>query len=75
MRRYYVNNQELSMILNDITKTRVRCACGHSVVIPTRKDKKICSWCGNYVFKDKETEFKYRFKENLLKEKRRNNEV
>ncbi len=70
MRRYFATNKELTLLLNDMTKSRVKCSCGHSVLIPTRKDKTICSWCGNYVFRNKQDEFKYRFKENLLKEKR-----
>ena len=71
MRRYFATNKELQKLLEEMTKARVKCSCGHSVVIPPKKDKYICSWCGNYVFKDKQTEFRYKFKENLMKEKRK----
>lgn len=74
MRKYYVTNKELPLLLNDITKSRIKCSCGHSVLIPNKKDKCICSWCGNYVFKNKQAEFKYKFKEKLMKEKRKENE-
>ena len=40
--------------------------CGHTIVL-VRQDKKICDWCGHYVFKDKKAEFKYRLKEQLLR--------
>lgn len=42
-----------------------KCKCGHSVLFVT--DKKICSHCGNYVFKNKKVEFEYRMKEKLKK--------
>lgn len=74
MRKYYANNKELTKILNDITKSRVKCSCGKSILLPPKTDRTICSWCGNYVFKDKDTENKYRMKEYLFKEKRKNND-
>ena len=43
--------------------------CGHSMLLG-RKDKKICSNCGIYVFKDKVAEFHYRMREQMLKEKK-----
>ena len=70
MRKYWATNKELDKILNDITKSRIKCKCGHSVVLPNRADKAICNWCGNYVFKNKEVEFKHRVKENLIKQKK-----
>lgn len=40
----------------------VKCKCGHTVFLG-RKDKIVCSWCGNYVFKDKKEEFRYRMEQ------------
>ena len=37
-----------------------------------KKGKQLCDWCGRYIFKDKETEFKYRLKEKI--NQRRNND-
>ena len=54
-------------IYDYITKHKVKCKCGHKVFI-TKYDKIICSWCGNYVFKDKKKEFDYRLKEMLNNE-------
>ena len=40
----------------------VKCEnCGHSINLDG-KDKRICEWCGRYIFKDKKTEFLYRMK-------------
>lgn len=43
------------------------CNCGHSILIYPPATKRICSWCGHYVFKDKNEEFRYRLKEQLKK--------
>lgn len=48
-------------------KLKVKCKCGHSVIMPKWVDKQICDWCGNYVFKDKKTEDLYRIKEKINK--------
>ena len=37
---------------------KVKCKCSHSVFMPYGIDKKICSHCGNWVYKNKEIEFK-----------------
>lgn len=50
-----------SFIKNNLN---VKCKCGHSVDL-IGINQKICSHCGNYVFKNKEEEFKYRLKENM----------
>ena len=49
-------------LLNE--KFRVKCKCGHTLYI-VNKDKVICNYCGRYVFKDKEAEFKYRIEEKI----------
>ena len=66
----YANKKTIKEIIKlaDIqTETRIICKCGHSVLVPLKKAKTICSWCGEYVFKDKETEFKYRLQSKLAK--------
>ena len=57
-------------LFNEYTSSKTKCKCGHSILIPNRKEKAICNWCGEYVFRSKQAEFKHRFKENLLKEKK-----
>lgn len=57
-----------SKISNEMSKYRIYCQCGHSVIIYPfeRRNKKICSYCGNLVYKN-ELE---RFKDLLMKKKR-----
>lgn len=56
--------EKLAKIINDNFK--YYCKCGHSVVI-VRKDKKLCTHCGRYVFKNKQDEFRYRLNLTLNK--------
>lgn len=44
----------------------VRCPCGHSLIFTSKKDRILCNWCGQYVYKDKKAKYKYKMKE-LLK--------
>lgn len=65
---------EIELLCEELSKARVYCPnCGHSVVIVNKSNMALCSWCKIMVFKDKQTEFKYRMKENLIKEKRKEN--
>lgn len=64
MRRVLSIN-EFNRMSEELDKVKYKCKCGHRVVIPYFMDKNICSWCHEYVFKNKETEFKYRLKEKL----------
>lgn len=50
---------------NEITNHTKKCKCGHSVLMNKGVDKVLCTWCKNYVFKDKKTEDLYRLKERL----------
>lgn len=46
-------------LMEERTKYRVYCKCGHSIVFfpVEHKDKKLCSWCGYYVYRNKKVEF------------------
>lgn len=50
----------------NITDSSIKCSCGHSIL--TTKQKTLCTWCGNYVYKDKKLEFEERLKSSLKKE-------
>lgn len=39
-----------------------KCKCGHSITIPNFINKKLCTWCGNYVYKNKKEEFRDKLK-------------
>lgn len=68
----YLDFKLMQKKLDDIQKTSYKCKCGHTVVITNKSGMAICSFCQNAVFKDKKTEFDYRIKENLIKERRKN---
>ena len=46
-------------------KATQKCPCGHSVDIPVFKEKELCTWCGNYVYRTKEIEFKAKLAKEL----------
>ena len=41
------------------------CKCGHTVVIPNFVEKVLCSWCGRYVYRDEQSEFKDKLKQKI----------
>ena len=53
---------EDTKIFKEISNFKVKCSCGHTFA--TTKEKDLCNWCGNYVYKDKKNEFA----EKLMKE-------
>lgn len=55
-----MTNEEMIKRVNEISKYKYYCKCGHSVIIyPMEgRNKKICSWCGNWVYVNKKEEFK-----------------
>ena len=60
-----LSNEEWKRMTNEYDKVKYPCKCGRRVIIPSWEEKEVCSWCGNYVFKDKKEEFKYRVKEKI----------
>ena len=46
--------------------------CGHTQAIHSQLDKVICRWCHNYIFRTEQDEFRYKIKENQIKERRKN---
>ena len=46
-----------------VSKYRVLCKCGHSVLITSRDGKQLCNWCRQYVFATPELEKQYRLNE------------
>ena len=49
------------------TKNSIKCKCGHTNFLGSR-DKIICSWCGQYVFKNEKIKFLHRIGELLKNE-------
>ena len=57
--------KEHQKMTDEYDKVKYLCKCGHRVIIPRWVDKTLCNWCGNYVFKNKQDEFKFRVKEKI----------
>ena len=64
-----ITDKEWKILSNEYSKVRYYCKCGHSVIIPHYVEKKICDWCGCYVFKNKKDEFEYRMNSLIKKER------
>lgn len=59
-------------ILEEQRKMKIICPyCKHRVHFYAfeNQDKRLCKYCGNYVFKNEKEKFMYRLKENMLREK------
>lgn len=69
----WLSLKEEQIYYEEKQKYRVYCKCGHTNTIINKRGYKLCSWCHNLVFKDKQTEFKYRLRQNIIKEKRKLN--
>ena len=64
--RRYKNFKTIVKESNVFQDYMIKCKCSHTVLFTGMKDRIICTHCGNYVYKDKKTEMKYKMKE-LLK--------
>lgn len=54
-----------------LTENKTKCIhCGRSQMLGT-KDRCICKYCGNYIYKDEKTMFKYKMKELRLEKNNR----
>lgn len=62
---HLLTDKEYKRMTEEYDKVKYKCKCGHRVIISSKRDKSICSWCGSYVFKDKKREFEYRLKEKI----------
>lgn len=60
MRKHRTKADEMFQRQTDeYKKVKIQCKnCGYKSVIPVWVDRQICSWCGNYVYRNKKLEFK-----------------
>lgn len=59
------DDREFVIRANELDKVKIACKCGHKTVVPVWVDKQICSWCGHYVYRNKQVEFKDKLKQRL----------
>lgn len=50
--------KEDTRYFNERAKHKVKCKCGHTVSIPSFMNKKLCTYCGKYIYKEAKDEFK-----------------
>lgn len=62
------NKKEEKKYADSITKSTVKCKCGHSIVMPNA-DRTICTWCGSWVYRNAKIEFVYNLKKAMILEK------
>ena len=62
-----MKRDNIQKIMDAQQKLKVTCKCGHRVLIPKFLKKRICNWCGHWVYKNRKEEFKDR----LLREIRK----
>ncbi|MBR6907729.1 hypothetical protein IKN40_04485 [bacterium] len=68
MKCEFLNDKELLKYCDVMTKNKIKCKCGHSIILPPHLNKVICNWCNNYVFRSKKDEFEYRIQEAMHRE-------
>ena len=59
---------EYQKLVDAITPYKCQCKeCGRKKVIGVNSDRVLCDWCGHYIYKNDELEFKYKMQEALRK--------
>lgn len=54
--------------LSELEKLKVKCTCGHSIVMPVYKDTHICEYCGKKVRNNTKLYFMYKMRKELKKD-------
>ena len=74
MSRFVVKRtrKEDDRLFQEITSAKVKCpTCGHSVLI-YKTDRVICDWCNHWVYRNDKARFKFKMKEEMIKNARNN---
>lgn len=67
----WLREGKMSKLFNEYNDNSYQCNCGHKVFILAKQEKRLCTWCGHYVFKNKRDKDLYRINELL---RRKNND-
>ena len=66
------SEKEMDRLLEVMREISYKCPCGKTVMI-SKQDRALCPDCGHWVYKTRELEFRYKMKERLFREKRKEN--
>ena len=69
-----IKNTQMEKNAQFFSDNSTRCKCGHTMLIISKDGKKLCPYCKEFVFVNKEAEIKYRNKEALIRARRELNE-
>lgn len=53
--------------LNELEELKVKCQCGHTLILPVYLDSGICNHCGNKVKNNTKLYFKYKLRKEIKK--------
>ena len=67
----YLTNKEIEKRSEIASEYTIKCSCGKSVTLTNKYGRVICSWCGNWVYRDEKTKFRYKLLERLENGKRK----
>ena len=65
-----MNFNDLSKFVTALQPYKVKCKCGHTMHL-VKRERALCDWCGNYVYKNKLIEMKYELEKRGVKYGRR----
>ena len=57
-------DEEIKQEMDKLSKFRVKCKCGHTLILVSRKSE-ICTWCGRKVYRSKKDEFEDKLKKEI----------
>ena len=67
-RRRTKKEKEYSMFTTNISPYQRQCKnCGRKRIVKMGRDRVLCDWCGHYIYKSDEIEFKYKMMEAIRK--------
>lgn len=59
--------KKMEKLEDEYSKLKVKCKCGHIIVMPVYIDKLICNWCGRVVQNNTLAHFKYKVRKEIKK--------
>ena len=66
MYKRVLTDKEYQRMSNEYDKIKIKCSyCGRKMVVPMWIDKRLCSWCGHYIFRNKKLEFEDKLKKKI----------